>query len=344
MMKTIRTAAGCAALAGLLATAALAHETPAYSHDSGPGHNYTNPDWMAKLGNGARLSQLSIPGTHDTMSHYGGDIAQTQSMDLATQLKSGIRALDIRCRHLNNAFRIHHGIIDQQATFDDVMKAVTAFLAAHPRETVLMRVKEEYDAKGNSRDFAATFADYLGKYPDKFWKYTSDNPTLGEVRGKIVLLQNFTSGTQYGIKWDSLKIQDDFSVKTNWDLEGKWNKVSAQMDAAKANGGNAIYVNFLSASGGSFPYFIASGHSSPGTKAPRLSTGKTTPGWKNCCQMFPRVDCVIGICTIAFEGTNVLFASRLLHYNNDKKAKFHTGIVMADFPGYGLIQAVVGQN
>jgi 1-phosphatidylinositol phosphodiesterase len=299
---------------------------------------------MARIGNGVKLSQMSIPGTHDTMSHYGGDIAQTQSMSLATQLNSGIRALDIRCRHQNNMFQIHHGIIDQRATFDDVMKAVTAFLAAHPGETVLMRVKEEYDPKGNSRSFEATFADYYAKYPGKFWKYTSDNPTLGEVRGKIVLLQNFTSGTQYGIKWSTLDIQDDFSVKTNWDLEGKWNKVAAHMDAAKANGGAAIYVNFLSASGGSFPYFIASGHSSPGTGAPRLATGKTTPGWKSCCKMFPRVSCALGICTIAFEGTNILYGTRLLQYNNDHKGKFHTGIVMADFPGYGLIQAIVSQN
>ncbi len=343
MQKTLRTAAALL-LAASFASASLAHESPAYSHDSGPGHNYTSPDWMGRLGDGTRLAQLSIPGTHDTMSHYGGDIAQTQSMDLATQLNSGIRALDIRCRHINNAFAIHHGIIYQKANFDDVMKAVTAFLAAHPRETVLMRVKEEYDPTGNSRDFAATFADYLGKYPNKFWKYTSDNPTLGEVRGKIVLLQNFSSATQYGIKWSSLNIQDDFSMGTNWDLEGKWNKVSAQMDAAKANGGAAMYVNFLSASGGSFPYFVASGHSSPGTGAPRLATGKTTPGWKNCCQMFPRVSCAIGICTIAFEGTNVLFATRLLQYNNDRKGKFHTGIVMADFPGYGLIQSIVTQN
>lgn len=342
-MQTIRTAAALI-LAAAFATAATAHETPAYSHDSGPGRGYTNPGWMARLANGVKLSQLSIPGTHDTMSHHGGDAVMTQSMDLATQLNSGIRALDIRCRHINNAFAIHHGFVYQQANFDDVMKAVTAFLAAHPTETVLMRVKEEYDAKGNSRDFAATFADYMARYPGKFWKYTSDNPTLGEVRGKIVLLQNFSSATQYGIKWGSLNIQDDYNFGTNWDLESKWNKVARQMDAAKADGGAAIYVNFLSGSGGSFPYFVASGHSSPGTGAPRLATGKTTPGWKNCCKMFPRVECAIGICTIAFEGTNVLFGTRLLAYNNAQKAKFHVGIVMADFPGYGLIQAIVSQN
>jgi len=183
----------------------------------------------------------------------------------------------------------------------------------------------------------------MQKYPGKFWKYTSDNPTLGDVRGKIVLLQNFTSNPQLGIKWDSLNIQDDFSVKTNWDLEGKWNKVFAHAEATAKSGGNPIYVNFLSASGGSFPYFIASGHSSPGTGAPRLATGKTTPGWKNCCKMFPRVDCAIGICTIAFEGTNVLFLQTLDTYNS-RGTKYHTGLVMADFPGYGLIKAIVAQN
>jgi len=56
------------------------------------------------------------------------------------------------------------------------------------------------------------------------------------------------------------------------------------------------------------------------------------------------VSCAIGICTIAFEGINVLYGTRLLEYNNAHRAKFHTGIVYADFPGYGLIQAIVSQN
>ncbi|QJR14630.1 phosphatidylinositol-specific phospholipase C [Usitatibacter palustris] len=329
-------------LAAALATpfAALAHNNPGYSHDSGPGGNYSKPSWMGALADGRKISELSVPGSHDTMSHHGGDIAKTQSMPLATQLNSGIRALDIRCRHVKNGFPIYHGIIDQKADFRDVLNTAQAFLKANPRETILMRVKEEHTPDGNTRTFEQTFEDYVAKYPGLFWTGTGTNPTLGEVRGKIVVLQDFRPATKtWGLMWNTFDIQDDFSVKTNWDLEGKWNKVSAQVQDAFRGDANKVYVNFLSASGGSFPYFIASGHSSPGTGAPRLATGKTTPGWKNCCKMFPRVNCAIGICTIAFEGTNTLMYDTLKTLGIGR-----VGIIYADFPGYGLIDEIIKRN
>jgi 1-phosphatidylinositol phosphodiesterase len=36
-----------------------------------------------------------------------GDAFQTQASTLQVQLASGIRALDIRCRHYQNSFPIH---------------------------------------------------------------------------------------------------------------------------------------------------------------------------------------------------------------------------------------------
>jgi len=55
---------------------------------------------------------------------------------------------------------------------------------------------------------------------------------------------------------------------------------------------------------------------------------------------FPRVDCILGICTIAFEGTNILT------YNLLKKVRSlrYVGLIMVDFPGDGLIQAVIDLN
>jgi 1-phosphatidylinositol phosphodiesterase len=119
---------------------AVAHSSPGYSHDSSVGG--TNSDWMASLPDSARISELSIPGTHDSMAFYGGDAAQTQSMSLPTQLSSGVRVLDIRVRHMNNGFALYHGPISQNADFGrDVMTPVNTFLEQHPDETVLMRVE-----------------------------------------------------------------------------------------------------------------------------------------------------------------------------------------------------------
>lgn len=321
---------------GLLFTLpALAIDNGAYSHDADNGAR--NPQWMSSLSDSLNLSQLSLPGTHDTMAFYGGDIAQAQSMPLATQLNSGVRVLDIRCRHYYNGFAIHHGPIYQYANFDDVLYAVSQFLHNNPRETVLMRVKEEWNPEGNTREFWQTFQLYAQKYPGLFWDYSSANPKLGDVRGKVVLLQNFSAPQQFGIDYNSLNAQDDYVLNTNWDLYRKWTEVKNQM--ATANSGNAgtLYINYLSGSTGSFPYFVASGQSSPQTSAPQLATGLTTPGFSSYYPDFPRVSCFIGICTIAFEGTNKLTGERLGNYH-------HVGILMADFPGRDLVQGIINMN
>lgn len=317
---------------------ALAHDHPAYSH--GDRARTSNPRWMTALRDDTKLSELSIPGTHDTMSFHGGDIVQTQSLSLANQLRSGVRVLDIRCRHIENTFAIHHGPVFQKAFFGDVVNAVSQFLAENPGETVLMRIKEEHKPERNSETFEETFRNrYWIPNESRFWHPTSDNPTLGQLRGKIIVLQNFTADQTYGIKYDSLIIQDKYKLSDNWALYDKWTAVKRHLREANSGNIDSTYVNYLSGSGGSFPYFVASGHSSKGTGAPRLATGRTTPGWKDSWPDFPRVDCVIGICTIAFEGTNVLAYQRI-----GKDYARRVGIVMADFPGPGLIDRIIKLN
>ena len=163
-------------------------------------------------------------------------------------------------------------------------------------------------------------------------------PILGEVRGKIVVLQNFDAAQIYGLAWKNLDIQDDYNLTSNWGLYDKWTSVKNQLNKANISSKKQIVVNFLSGSGGSFPYFVASGKSSPQTHAPRLLTGRTTPGWHSYPD-FPRVGCRIGICSIAFEGTNNLVTAELAK----EKLKF-TGIVMIDFPGAGLISRIIKLN
>ncbi len=317
-----------------LSQSAYAHDNPGYSHDGEA--KTSNPQWMTGLRDNVRLSELSIPGTHDTMSFYGGDIVQTQSMSLANQLESGVRVLDIRCRHIADIFAIHHGLVFQNTFFGDVLNIVIDFLKKNPGETVLMRVKEEYDPAENTRTFEETFRDYYWKnYSGSIVVPSSDNPTLGEVRGKVVILQNFSASQRYGIDYGSFSIQDEYNLSTNWDLYSKWLDVKGYLKRANEESRDTKFMNYLTGSGGSFPYFVVSGHSSPGTSAPRLATGRTTPGWSSW-EDFPRINCFLGICTIAFEGTDVLTYERLgVDYKN------RVGIIMADFPGPGLIKRTI---
>lgn len=209
-----------------------------------------------------------------------------------------------------------------------------------------MRVKKEHTEENNSRSFADTFAWYMGLYGQHVFIPSHSNPTLGEMRGRIVFLQDFDKSTRWGINYDRLDDQDDFDIGSNFGLYDKWVKVKEHIERAENGNLNTIYINYLSGVSGfpnpSFPYFVASGHSSPGTSAPRLSTGRTTPAFNSSYPDFPRVSCVtifVRICTIAFEGTNTLTKD----YINDGRTIF-TGIVMADFPGAGLINAIINLN
>ena len=58
----------------ILSQISHAHNDSAYSHDYRA--VAANPSWMAGVDGSKRVSELSIPGTHDTMSIRAGDAWQ----------------------------------------------------------------------------------------------------------------------------------------------------------------------------------------------------------------------------------------------------------------------------
>lgn len=206
-------------------------------------------DWMGSLASGAYLSRLTIPGTHDTCSLYGGPITQTQTLSIPDQLAAGVRFFDIRCRAIDGVFAIHHSSFFQHIFFGDVLNLCQAFLAQHPQETILMRVKQEYSTVSDA-DFQAIFATYQSKWSGLFW--AEDRiPQLGEVRGRVVVLAN-SSGLP-GIPWGGPRtdIEDDYDIGTIFDLSSrKWPEVSAHLDAARAaSDPQRLFLTFTSSSG-----------------------------------------------------------------------------------------------
>ncbi|WP_233261450.1 phosphatidylinositol-specific phospholipase C domain-containing protein [Vitiosangium sp. GDMCC 1.1324] len=262
----------------------------------------SHPNWMRWIPDSTSLAALSLPGTHDTMANdtewYVTAIERawvlTQSLELRPQLDAGIRVLDIRARHIGDRFTIHHDAYYVMANFDDVLGTAIQFLRDNPTETVLMRVKKEYNEESTTRSFAATFEWYRNQaaYSPYIWRGTTV-PTLGEVRGKIVILDDFAGGA-YGISWDSLNKQDAW---TETNTTNKWNLVRTHLEATNSGSPNTLYVNFLSASG----------------------AGGTPKG-------------VAG-------GVN----EQALHYLVGGNV-VRTGVLMMDFPGAGLIDAIIAHD
>ncbi|MFJ1755519.1 hypothetical protein [Kitasatospora sp. NPDC088134] len=125
------------------------------------------PDWMQSIPDSTNLAAMSIPGTHESLSTFGGDSTQTQEGDstqagnLADQLAAGIRAFDIRVRVVGGetdpsgtyragSYAIHHGMVYQHAMLGDAFNQFRTFLRSHPDETLLLHLKEECTGQGVS--------------------------------------------------------------------------------------------------------------------------------------------------------------------------------------------------
>ncbi|MET7757279.1 phosphatidylinositol-specific phospholipase C [Streptomyces sp. NPDC005389] len=204
----------------------------------------TTQDWMAGHGDPTPLQKLTIPGTHDSGARFGGPWSECQNTTIAQQLAAGIRFLDVRCRVTGGSFAIHHGASYQNMMFGDVLVACRDFLAAHPSETVLMRVKQEYSSDSDAT-FGAVFTDYLdnrGWRP--LFRIGDTVPSLGEARGKVVLIAD--NGGLPGLKWwdgGAIALQDDWNALPN----AKYPKIEAHYRKAVEQPGK-LYINFVSTS------------------------------------------------------------------------------------------------
>ena len=223
-------------------------------------HAPAETDWMAKLPDTRGLAALSIPGTHDSAARFepAAGTAKCQDLTIADQLAAGIRYFDLRCRHVQDAFLMYHGPIDQNASFDDVLQTMFAFLDAHPHEAVIVSVKEEAAPTEDTRSFEATFESYVAKAPDR-WYLGAAPPTLGEARGKLVLLRRFdATNVPLGIdatQWPdnatftisdadaTIRVQDDYMVTAN---DAKWTAITGLFDEARTGPASTLFLDYTS--------------------------------------------------------------------------------------------------
>ena len=90
--------------------------------------------WMGDLPDSQRLTELAIPGSHDstaTIDYKFGelviaDTAKTQNLTIDEQLRVGTRFLDIRLLQEQGILETYHGIVKQEMPFSKFWKAPTA--------------------------------------------------------------------------------------------------------------------------------------------------------------------------------------------------------------------------
>lgn len=235
-------------------------------------------NWMSQINDTQLLSQLSIPGTHDSASFrsnvYGAGFTQTQSWNIREQLDHGIRFLDARCRLINDVFTLHHGAVFLKQQFGDLLNTCIDFLNRNPSEFILLSVKQEHTTESSTKSFSKIMRDsYVGPH-SKIFYLENKIPPLRDIRGKIVLLRRY-SGDKIGIDvshWKNdttfdiknnnfnIYIQDNYDGFTALSINFKRKFIESLLKEAKNNRPQDLYINFTSVSGMLTPYTGARGH------------------------------------------------------------------------------------
>lgn len=189
-------------------------------------YNIDRARWMSKVPNSKRLSDMAIPGTHDSatfgiksyelVTEVIAEWAKCQrdESNFKRQLEDGIRAFDIR---VGTDGWLTHGGIDCWVKLTEAIDVFTQFLDAHPTETILACLRYESGTRSHYKQWVASA--FEGKRAG-YWYLENRIPTLGEVRKRIVLINGNDDTGKPGLWLRDFETQDDYDCGT-WAQSGE---------------------------------------------------------------------------------------------------------------------------
>ena len=208
------------------------------------------------------------------------------------QLSAGIRSLDIRGALESDTINVNSGQYFTGLTLQDVLNQSTAFLQAHPSETIVINLSSNEAPPDNSSNSFSTDFNTLLKtadtavtgthtYDDFIYSSASSTttPDLGQVRGKIVIVPSGwtpaadpATGLQVG--WQPIQVvQDSPTVSdpaTLWNdaVNGAPGNPNAGLIATDVGNPNTLYRTNLTqnSAGTSSPIDLAASVNSTATQ------------------------------------------------------------------------------
>jgi 1-phosphatidylinositol phosphodiesterase len=251
--------------------------------------DYSLSSWMKDIPDDTLLSNMTIPGTHDSCAESNILFVRTQYLSITKQMEAGIRFLDLRCRvHSDGQLYMYHGGIPinmpRYLKFDKIMNDIFTFFSKNgkPTETVLISINND-DVSGEVPpevfyNAVKTHIDQAPRYEDgrERWITGRTTATLGEARGKAVLLRRYHPDPalqvdeRMGIDLSGwLNNNPDFTLHTpdniivtlqdKWQysdiiplaelIKSKFSFVSNMLDKAAASAEDHWFLNFMSAVG-----------------------------------------------------------------------------------------------
>ncbi|KAJ7195074.1 PLC-like phosphodiesterase [Mycena pura] len=156
--------------------------------------NFPLSSWMEHLSGTLLLSQLSIPGTHDSASVTRFPFTATQELSVSDQLNIGIRFLDLRCKLEDNILQMYHGGVPLGITLQQILAQIYAFLVSSSTEGIVVSVKQERDPANSTITFEAALLQLINDQ-SQFWNISTTMPQLQDIRGRIQLVRRYSQGT-----------------------------------------------------------------------------------------------------------------------------------------------------
>jgi 1-phosphatidylinositol phosphodiesterase len=167
-------------------------------------HLFDYQKWMKTLPDTLSLSEISIPGTHNSHTHYRAlPSVRCQVVDIKTQLEQGIRFFDIRVQpvHATDTTKkdlyLVHGSFPISLTgpryFAPILQTCYDFLDLNPSETILISLKREGIGSATDHHLARILEEHYITPNASKWHTDTTIPCLGAARGKVVLVRRYAS-------------------------------------------------------------------------------------------------------------------------------------------------------
>ena len=163
-------------------------------------------NWMRNLDDDLRITDLTIPGTHDSAADHDHceknsackaviEFASTQTYDIQEQMKRGVRFFDVRLAYKDGAFEFHHGPYDLKQSLEEAIDWADDFLTANPSECLIWLIKQE-STKVHPDDFWLPLSNILSSHPAFYLE--KNILTVGEARGKVIVMARAESSYPQG--------------------------------------------------------------------------------------------------------------------------------------------------
>ncbi|CRG84224.1 hypothetical protein PISL3812_01538 [Talaromyces islandicus] len=180
-----------------------------------------NAEWMKRHPDNTLLVHMNIPGTHDSATWNYSQATQDalsgiaalnqvtvpppetfrcQDRSLIDMLNSGIRALDLRYAFdpTNTSLIFYHSqaLLSETANLENVLFGFYRWLDDHPSETIILSLQYEGSTAkyyANDAEVQLALFDILDSPAAReYFLQTKDElGTLGDARGKIILMRRF---------------------------------------------------------------------------------------------------------------------------------------------------------